>query len=66
MSLLVISEILGLFIYTLIANAKYSLRKSESLLQPSQMQLSKKQKKFLNFLPNLWNLHQIFNILQKK
>ena len=66
MSLLVISEILGLFIYILIANAKYSLRKSESLLQPSQMQLSKKQKKFLNFLLNLWNLHQIFNILQKK
>ena len=66
MSLLVISEILGLFIYTLIANAKYSLHKSESLLQPSQMQLSKKQKKFLNFLLNLRNLHQIFNILQKK
>ena len=34
MSLLVISEILGLFVNTLAADDKYSLRKSENLPQP--------------------------------
>ena len=49
MSLLVICEMLVLFGNTLTTDGKYSLRKSELLLQPIQMQLSKKQITFDNF-----------------
>ena len=49
MSLLVICEMLVLFGNTLTTDDKYSLRKSELLLQPIQMQLSKKQITFDNF-----------------
>ena len=38
MSLLAIWEILGVFVNTLTADDKYSLRNSENLLQPIQMQ----------------------------
>ena len=41
MSLLVISEILGLFGNTLIGDDKYSLHNSENLRHPIQMELSK-------------------------
>ena len=51
MSLLVLSEILGLFIITLTPNDSYSLRNSENLWQPINLQLSKK--KILNSLPLL-------------
>ena len=44
MSLLVISELLGLFDNILTAYHKYSFCNSENLRQPIQMQLSKKQK----------------------
>ena len=30
------------------------------------MQLSQKQETFLNFLPDFWKLHQIFNMLKGK
>ena len=50
MSLLVISE--GLFFNTLTANYKYSPRNSEDLRQPIQMNISKKEKKVLNFQLN--------------
>ena len=43
MSLLVISKILGLFVNALTADDKYSLRNSEDLQQPIQMQLFKKK-----------------------
>ena len=46
MSLLVISEILGLFADTLTVNDKYFLYNSENLLHQIQMPLSKKQKHF--------------------
>ena len=49
MSLLVICKILGLLFNTLSASGKYSLRGRENLLQPIQMQLSKKQNLFLYF-----------------
>ena len=49
MSLLAISEILGLFIKTLIADHSYCLCNMENITQPIQMQLSKKQKKLLLF-----------------
>ena len=50
MSLLVISEILGIKVNTLIADDKYSLCNSENLMKPIQMQLPKKQKCVLNIL----------------
>ena len=47
MSLLVISEILGLFVNTLTtADDKYSLGKRKKLLQPIQILLSRMQKTF--------------------
>ena len=46
---------------------KYSLRNSESVLQPIQIQLSKKQINFLlNIFLDFWNLHQVLNISQTK
>ena len=65
MSLLVISEILGLLVNTLTSNEEYSPHNSENLRQPIQMQLSKKQIISLNFLRHFWNLHQILYILKK-
>ena len=50
MSLLVISEILGLFLNTLTTDEKYSLRNSENLSESIKMQLSKKQKTFSGLL----------------
>ena len=63
-SLLEISEVLGLFANILTADDEYSLCNSKNLRQPIKMQLAKKQK-ILNFLLQLWNLHQILNILKK-
>ena len=51
MSLLVIFKILGLFVNTLTADAKYSLRYRESLPQPIPIQVSKKQKSFSELVP---------------
>ena len=50
MSLLVISEILGLFLNTLTTDDKYSLRNSENLSESIKMQLSEKQKTFSGLL----------------
>ena len=66
MSVLVISEILGLFVNILTADDSYSPRKKENLRQPIQMQLSKKQNLFLNFLLLFWNLEQVSKFLTKK
>ena len=49
-SLLVISEILGLFLNTLTTDEKYSLRNSENLSESIKMQLSKTQKTFSGLL----------------
>ena len=49
MSLLVISEILGLFLNTVTANDKYSLHNREKLQEPIQMLLWNKQKTFSAF-----------------
>ena len=65
-SLLVTSEILGVIVNTLTANDKYFLQNSQNFLQPIQMPLSKKEKKFLNFSLHFWNLTSILNILKKK
>ena len=64
MSLLVISEILGLFVNTLTADDKYSLCNRENLLQSIQMQLSKEQKVFSQysaaFLKSVLNFEHFF------
>ena len=44
MSLLMISQIFGLFLNMLTADDKYSLRNKKHLPQPFQMQLCKKHK----------------------
>ena len=48
--MLEISQILGLLVNSLTANDKYSLRNSENLAQPNQMQLIQKQKTSLHSL----------------
>ena len=64
MSLWVICKTLVVFVNELTAGNKYSLRNSENLLKPFQMQLSKKKNS--QFLLHFWNLHQFLNILKKK
>ena len=49
MSFLVISKILTVFVNTLTADDKYSLCNSEKIQQPTEMQLTKKQKTFSQF-----------------
>ena len=48
-SLLVICKISELFVDTLTADEKYTLLNRDKLTQPTQMQLSKKQKLFSKF-----------------
>ena len=50
MSLLVVCERFGLLVDTMTANEKYALCNSENFLQQIQMQLSKKQKTFCEYL----------------
>ena len=45
-----VSEIPGVFVKTLTGHDKYYLRSRNNLQQPIQLQLSTKQKVFLNFL----------------
>ena len=66
MSLLVISEILGLFVNTLTANCKYSLSYREILEQPIQIQLSQKEKTCPVFLAAFLEFTSLFNILKKR
>ena len=56
-SLLVICKIVGLFFNTLTAGDKYSLFNKGNLTQLIQIQLSKKQKTFSQFLKLFWNLN---------
>ena len=66
MSHLVLGKILGVFLNTLTTDGKYPVEDWENLQLLIQMELSDKQKLFLNFLLHFWNLHQILNILKKK
>ena len=54
-----------LFADILTADDMYSVHNKENLQQPSQMQLSKKQQVFINFLLYFWNLRHNFKILKK-
>ena len=55
-SLLVICKISRLFSNTLNAHGKYSLLNKDKLMQPIQMQVSRKQKTFSGFFLHFWNL----------
>ena len=66
MSSFVIYEIVGLFVSTLTANDKYCVRNCVDLLQPTEMELSKKQIFFLNCYCNFQNLNQSFSIFKKR
>ena len=55
-SLLVICKISRLFANTLSDDGKYSLFNRDNLTQPIQMQLSRKQKSFSDFLLHFWRL----------
>ena len=66
MSPLVLGEILGFFLTTMTADYKYLVQDCENLPLPIQMQVSEKQKLFLNFLLHFWNLHQTWNVLEEK
>ena len=64
MSPLVLGEILRMFVNTLTIAGKYPVEGCENLQLPIQMQLSAKQKAFLDFLFHFRDLHQSLNILK--
>ena len=66
MSLLLISENLALFVNKVTADDKYSLCNSETLQQPFQMQLSKKQKLFSELLALFLKRTSNFEHFEKK
>ena len=63
--LLVICKISRLFPNTLSADGKYSLLNRDNLTQEIHMQVSRKQKNFLIFFLDFWNLVEILNIFLK-
>ena len=66
MSLLVIFDILGIFINTMVADEMFPLRNRDNLRHLIDIQLSKKLKHFLKFLQHFWTPHQTFDILKKR
>ena len=66
MSLLVICGILGLFVNILSANDKYFVCYRKFFLQPIQMQLSKKQKPFSQFIAPFLKFTSSFKKFEKK
>ena len=66
MSALVTSQIFRLFVNTLSPDIKYSRHNMQIFWQQLQTLLSQKRKTLFDFLLHLWNVHEIYNILQKK
>ena len=66
MSLLGISQILGPLVNTLTSDDQYSHSSRENLLQPIQIQLSKKQKKFSEFFTKFLKFTRNSQNLEKK
>ena len=66
MSTLVTSKIIRLFVSILTADDKYSLCNRKNLSQPIQMQLSKKQKFFAEFLAAYLKFTSKFEHFEKK
>ena len=64
--LLVICEVRGGFINTLIADEKYSLGNSEVLPEPIQMQLSKKQINFFEIFATFMESKAVFKCFKKR
>ena len=65
-SLLLISEILGLFVNILTNDGRYFLRNKEDSPQPIQMQISKKQKQFSEFFATFLKSTSRFQFFEKK
>ena len=65
MSALVTSEILRLFVNTLIRDVKDSRCNMQIFWQQLQTPLSQKRKTFFDFLLHFLNVHEIENILKK-
>ena len=65
-SLLVIFDIFGLLVKTLIADDKYSLLHSDNLTEPIQMQLSKNYKNCAQFFAVFLKYRSNFEHFQKK
>ena len=63
---LVICKVLKLFVNTLTAHDKYSLLNKDSLTQPIQMHLSKKEKTFAEFFSEFLKFRISFEYFQKK
>ena len=66
MSALVTSEIFRLFVNRLTPDVNYSRRNMQIFWQQLQNPFSQKRKTFFDFLLHFWNVHEIYNILQKK
>ena len=65
-SLLVTRKISRLFRNTESADGKYSLLNRDKLMQPIQMQLSRKEKTFSDCFLHFWNHVEILSIFKKK
>ena len=65
-SLLVTWKISTLFPNTLSANGKYTLLNRDNLMEPIQMQLSRKQKTFSEFFGNFLKFRLNFEHFQEK
>ena len=63
---LVICKILRLFLNTFTADDKCSLVNRDNLMQPIQMQLSKKQKTFSELISSFWKSRLTFQHFEKK
>ena len=60
------SEILGLFVNTFTANGKYSCCSMPNFQQQLQTPLLQEQKFSSIFLLDIWNVHEIYNVVKKK
>ena len=65
-SLLLKCQILGLLVNTLAAGGKHPVLNRDNLTIEIQMQLSPKQKFFLNFWLHFRNIDSILNIFKKR
>ena len=65
-SLLLTCQVLGLLVNTLSTDEKHLVFHRDNLTIPIKMQLSQKQKVFLNFLLLFWSLAENLHVLKKK
>ena len=65
-SLLLTCQIFRLLLNTLASDEKYPVLNRGNLRTPLQMELSEKQKNFLNCLLYFWTLSEILNVLKKR